>query len=69
MLRHRAIFSAFRYPDFFWFWWSYFLSNVGSWMQAVAQAWLLYDLTQSPLYLGVFSLLRSSLLLAFFFLG
>jgi len=69
MLRQRAIFSAFRYPDFFWFWWSYFLSNIGSWMQAVAQGWLLYELTQSPLVLGVFSLFRSSLLLAFFFLG
>jgi len=69
MLRHRAVFSAFRYPDFFWFWWSYFLSNIGSWMQAVAQGWLLYDLTDSPLFLGIFSLFRSSLLLAFFFLG
>ena len=69
MLRQRAIFSAFRYPDFFWFWWSYFLSNIGSWMQAVAQGWLLYDLTHSPLCLGIFSLFRSSLLLAFFFLG
>jgi MFS family permease len=69
MLRLRGIFSAFRYPDFFWFWWSYFLSNIGSWMQAVAQGWLLYELTQSPLVLGVFSLFRSTLLLAFFFLG
>src|SRR5262245_2011710 len=69
MLRQRAIFSAFRYPNFFWFWWSYFLSNIGSWMQAVAQGWLLYDLTHSPLFLGIFSLFRSSLLLAFFFLG
>ena len=69
MLRQRALFSAFRYPDFFWFWWSYFLSNVGSWMQAVAQGWLLYELTESPLVLGLFSLFRSSLLLAFFFLG
>jgi MFS family permease len=69
MLRHRAVFSAFRYPDFFWFWWSYFLSNIGSWMQAVAQGWLLYELTDSPLFLGIFSLFRSSLLLAFFFLG
>jgi len=69
MFRQRAIFSAFRYPDFFWFWWSYFVSNIGSWMQTIAQGWLIYDLTQSPLYLGVFSLLRSILLLVFFFLG
>ncbi|HWP59114.1 MAG TPA: MFS transporter [Candidatus Acidoferrales bacterium] len=69
MRQLRAVFRAFRYPDFFWFWWSYFLSNIGSWMQAVAQAWLLYELTESPLILGVFSLIRSSLLLAFFFSG
>jgi MFS family permease len=69
MLRQRALFSAFRYPDYFWFWWSYFVSNIGSWMQVVAQGWLIYDLTQSPLYLGIFSLVRSTLLLCFFFLG
>lgn len=69
MLQQRAIFSAFRYRDFFWFWTSYFVSNVGAWMQTVAQGWLVYELTQSPLFLGVFSLFRSVLLLCFFFLG
>ena len=69
MFRQRAIFSAFRYPDFSWFWWSYFVSNIGSWMQTIAQGWLVYELTHSPLYLGVLSLLRSVLLLCFFFLG
>ena len=62
-------FRALRYPDFFWFWSSYFVSNVGSWMQSVAQGWLLYDLTSSPFYLGLFSFLRMVLLLCFFLLG
>ncbi|HYY25925.1 MAG TPA: MFS transporter [Candidatus Udaeobacter sp.] len=62
-------FRALSYPDFFWFWTSYFVSNVGSWMQGVAQGWLLFDLTSSPFYLGLFSSLRMVLLLSFFVLG
>jgi MFS family permease len=62
-------FRALSYPDFFWFWSSYFVSNVGSWMQSVAQGWLLFDLTASPFYLGLFSSLRMVLLLCFFVLG
>ena len=62
-------FEALRYPDYFWFWSSYFVSNVGSWMQSIAMGWLLFDLTGSPLYLGLFSSLRMVLLLSFFILG
>lgn len=62
-------FRALGYPDFFWFWSSYFVSNVGSWMQSVAQGWLLFELTSSPFYLGLFSSLRMVLLLCFFLLG
>ena len=65
----RGAFRALSYPDFFWFWSSYFVSNVGSWMQSVAQGWLLFDLTSSPLYLGLFSSLRMVMLLCFFVLG
>ncbi|HEY2986510.1 MAG TPA: MFS transporter [Candidatus Binatia bacterium] len=69
MLKGGAIFRALRYPDFFWFWSSYFVSNVGAWMQNVAQGWLLFELTSSPLYLGLFSLLRTVMLFCFFVLG
>ncbi|HTN73348.1 MAG TPA: MFS transporter [Methylomirabilota bacterium] len=62
-------FRALGYRDFFLFWSSYFVSNVGSWMQGVAQGWLLFDLTSSPFYLGLFSSLRMVLLLCFFVLG
>ncbi|HZH83405.1 MAG TPA: MFS transporter, partial [Phototrophicaceae bacterium] len=44
-------------------------SNVGSWMQGIAQGWLLFDLTSSPFYLGLFSSLRMVMLLSFFILG
>ena len=67
--KHNGAFRALRYPDYFWFWSSYFISNVGSWMQSIAQGWLLFDLTASPLYLGLFSSLRMVLLLSFFIIG
>lgn len=67
--RPGGAFRALGYPDYFWFWSSYFVSNVGSWMQSVAQGWLLYELTLSPFYLGLFSSLRMVLLLCFFVLG
>ena len=67
--RKEGAFRALSYPDFFWFWSSYFVSNVGSWMQSIAQGWLLFDLTSSPFYLGLFSSLRMVLLLSFFILG
>src|SRR5437016_1450249 len=64
-----GVFRALSYPDYFWFWSSYFVSNIGSWMQSVAQGWLLFELTSSPFYLGLFSSLRMVLLLSFFVLG
>jgi predicted MFS family arabinose efflux permease len=68
-LEKSSAFRALAYPDFFWFWSSYFVSNVGAWMQGVAQGWLLYEMTSSPFYLGLFSSLRMVLLLCFFVLG
>jgi MFS family permease len=35
------------------------VSNVGSWLQLVAQGWLILALTDSPAYLGLYGLLRS----------
>jgi MFS family permease len=69
MLKGGGAFRALRYPDFLWFWSSYFISSVGGWMQNIGQAWLLYQITDSPLYLGLFSLLRTVLLFCFFLLG
>ncbi len=68
-LKTTGAFSALRYPDYFWFWSSYFVSNVGSWMQSIAMGWLLFELTASPLYLGLFSSLRMVMLLSFFIIG
>lgn len=47
------MFEAFREPDYRRFWVAQFVSNIGSWMQTVAQGWLVYRLTDSPFLLGV----------------
>lgn len=45
-------FEAFAESDYRRFWTTQFISNVGSWMQTVAQGWLVYRLTDSPFLLG-----------------
>jgi MFS family permease len=51
--------AAFRYRDFRLFWFSLFVSNVGTWMQMTATNWLLYQLTDSPFQLGLNGLFRA----------
>jgi MFS family permease len=51
--------AAFRYRDFRLFWFSLFVSNVGTWMQMTATNWLLYQLTDSPLQLGLNGIFRA----------
>ena len=45
-------FEAFRERDYRLFWTTQFVSNIGSWMQGIAQGWLVYRLTDSPFLLG-----------------
>jgi MFS family permease len=47
------MFRALSYRDFRLFWIGAFLSNVGTWMQAVAQGWLMLKLTNSVFWLGL----------------
>jgi MFS family permease len=60
--------DAFRYRDFRLFWLSILVSNTGSWMQMTAVNWLLYQLTGSPLQLGLNGIFRAvpSILFGFF---
>ena len=46
------MFEAFQEKDYRAFWTTQFISNIGSWMQTVAQGWLVYRLTDSPFLLG-----------------
>jgi MFS family permease len=47
------MFRALRNPNFRLFWAGAFLSNTGTWMQAVAQGWLVLEKSNSPFWLGV----------------
>src|SRR5215470_13606541 len=49
----RRIGAALHHKDFRYFLAGSFLSNIGSWMQSVAQAWLVLQLSNSPFYLGL----------------
>jgi MFS family permease len=47
-----------RHPNFRLFWTGALVSNVGAWMQTLAQSWLVYELTGSALLLGVVNFLE-----------
>ena len=47
------MFRALRHRNFRLFWSGAFLSNTGTWMQAVAQGWLVLSISNSPFYLGL----------------
>lgn len=51
----RGPFAALRHRDFRIFYWGHVLSLVGTWMQATAQGWLVLEITDSELMLGVVS--------------
>lgn len=47
------MFRALGHRNYRLFWTGAFLSNIGTWMQAVAQGYLVYQLTDSPFWLGL----------------
>jgi MFS family permease len=51
--------SVLRNRNFALLWFGQIISNSGAWMQIVAQGWLVYDLTDSPFYLGVVGMARA----------
>ena len=52
-------FAALRNRNFALLWSGLIVSNAGSWMQLVAQGWLVYDLTHSPFILGLVGVARA----------
>ena len=44
----RSLVSVFRHPAFRWIWAANLVSNIGNWMEAVAQSWLVQQQTASP---------------------
>ncbi len=61
--------AAFFYRDFRVLWFGAFSSTVGTWMQKVAQSWLVFDLTKSSFYLGLDDFLGQLPILLFTLLG
>jgi MFS family permease len=57
--------AAFRYRDFRLYWASLLISNIGTWMQMTATSWLLYQLTGSPMQLGLNGIFRAVPAIAF----
>jgi MFS family permease len=51
--------SPFGHRDFFTFWTGSFLSGIGSQFTTVAMAWQIYELTNSPLQIGLLGLARA----------
>ena len=49
----KRVFRAFRYRDFRLMWLGACTSTTGTWMQILAQSWLVYQLSNSSLYLGL----------------
>ncbi len=49
----RRIFKAFQYRDFRLMWFGACTSSIGTWMQIVAQGWLIYRLSHSAFLLAL----------------
>jgi MFS family permease len=61
--------AAFTYRDFRVLWFGAFTSTVGTWMQKVAQSWVVFDLTKSSFYLGLDDFLGQLPILLFTLIG
>src|SRR4051812_33045447 len=53
--RHHAgrVGAALKQKQFRYFLFGSFVSNLGTWMQSIAQGWLVLQLSNSPFYLGL----------------
>lgn len=65
----RRMFAAFHYRDFRLLWFGACTSSIGTWMQTVAQNWLVLDLTNSPRLLGLDSFLGQIPIFLFSLIG
>lgn len=58
-----------RYRDFALYWAGFSVSQVGDWMETTTTAWLLYEITRSPVLLGVGGGIRAAAIIAFGLIG
>ncbi|MFN2441472.1 MAG: MFS transporter [Thermoanaerobaculia bacterium] len=67
--RLRRTFSALRYRDFRLVWIGAFISTTGTWMQVIAQSWVVLELTGSAFYLGIDAFLSTFPMILFSLIG
>jgi MFS family permease len=65
----RRLAAAFTYPDFRNLWMGACTSSIGTWMQSVAQNWLVLSLTHSAFYLGLDAFLGQLPIMLFTLIG
>ncbi len=65
----RRLAAAFTYPDFRNLWFGACTSSIGTWMQSVAQNWLVLTLTGSAFYLGLDAFLAQLPIMLFTLVG
>jgi predicted MFS family arabinose efflux permease len=63
------VFKAFQYRDFSIMWSGACISSIGTWMQIMAQSWLVLQLSGSPFWLGMDSFLGSIPIVLFSLVG
>jgi MFS family permease len=63
------VFKAFTYRDFRIMWIGACTSSIGTWMQSLAQAWLVYELSKSAFYLGLDAFLAQIPIVLFSLIG
>jgi predicted MFS family arabinose efflux permease len=65
----RRVFKAFHYRDFRVMWIGACTSSIGTWMQKLAQSWLVYDISGSAFYLGLDAFLGEIPIILFSLVG
>src|SRR6516165_1211258 len=65
----RRTFKAFHYRDFRLMWIGACTSSIGTWMQIVAQSWLVYKISGSPFFLGLDAFLGQLPIMLFSLVG
>jgi predicted MFS family arabinose efflux permease len=65
----QRVFRAFRYHDFRLMWFGACTSSIGTWMQILAQSWLVYRISNSSFYLGLDAFFAQSPIFLFSLFG
>src|SRR5215472_15327970 len=65
----RRVFKAFQYRDFRLMWLGACFSSIGTWMQIVAQGWLIWKMSHSAFLLGLDQFLGSIPIFLFSLVG